>query len=414
MSRGVIKMYNLMNKNSKIAVFEKSKDQLDNSFVIIHETEEKLPIGFQDINSWLDRRQAAKHREHLRQLMAQCGCLNSEGFIKITHATSLNDTFWVKSENENATWETVSLYRNEFNEVISKISFEGTGLFGIDFSTTTPEFSTEGSFEKCWKREENGIYLYKRGSMGARNAGLEPYSEVYACQIGKILCKNFVDYSLTTLHKRTASKCELFTNEENGFIPLSNIFQRRVTPREMLEYYSSIGSEDAFRRMVVFDAVTFNTDRHMGNHGVIFDNDSLTVKCMAPVFDNNQSLLPYAEEQDFQQVGSYVESKIPHIGEDFINIAKAVMSPAIRSDLINLHGFRFSYIDSDRFSKERLYTIEKIINTQISGILDKNKMYTVEVFPKQESVLSKLHNYQGQISLSRTENLTEKKIQIEK
>lgn len=407
-------MYNLMNKNSKIAVFEKSKDQLDNSFVMIHETEEKLPIGFRDINSWLDRRQAAKHREHLRQLMAQCGCLNSEGFIKITHATSLNDTFWVKSENENATWETVSLYRNEFNEVISKISFEGTGLFGIDFSTTTPEFSTEGSFEKCWKREENGIYLYKRGSMGARNAGLEPYSEVYACQIGKILCKNFVDYSLTTLHKRTASKCELFTNEENGFIPLSNIFQRRVTPREMLEYYSSIGSEDAFRRMVVFDAVTFNTDRHMGNHGVIFDNDSLTVKCMAPVFDNNQSLLPYAEEQDFQQVGSYVESKIPHIGEDFVNIAKAVMPPAIRSDLINLHGFKFSYIDSDRFSKERLYTIEKIINTQISGILDKNKMYTVEVFPKQESVLSKLHNYQGQISLSRTENLTEKKIQIEK
>jgi len=403
-----------MNKNSKIAVFEKSKDQLDNSFVMIHETEEKLPIGFRDINSWLDRRQAAKHREHLRHLMAQCGCLNSEGFIKITHATSLNDTFWVKSENENATWETVSLYRNEFNEVISKISFEGTGLFGIDFSTTTPEFSTEGSFEKCWKREENGIYLYKRGSMGARNAGLEPYSEVYACQIGKILCRNFVDYSLTTLHKRTASKCELFTNEENGFIPLSNIFQRRVTPREMLEYYSSFGSEDAFRRMVVFDAVTFNTDRHMGNHGVIFDNDSLTVKYMAPVFDNNQSLLPYAEEQDFQQVGSYVESKIPHIGEDFVNIAKAVMSPAIRSDLINLHGFKFSYIDSDRFSKERLYTIEKIINTQISGILDKNKMYTVEVFPKQESVLSKLHNYQGQISLSRTENLTEKKIQIEK
>ena len=79
MSRGVIKMYNLMNKNSKIAVFEKSKDQLDNSFVIIHETEEKLPIGFQDINSWLDRRQAAKHREHLRQLMAQCGCLNKIG-----------------------------------------------------------------------------------------------------------------------------------------------------------------------------------------------------------------------------------------------------------------------------------------------------------------------------------------------
>lgn len=389
-------MYNLMNKNSRVAVFEKSKDQLDNGFVMISEIKEKLPIGFQDINSWLDKRQAAKHREHLRQLMAQCGCLNSEGFIKITHATSLNDTFWVKSADEDVSWETVSLYRNEFNEVISRISFEGTGLFGIDFSTTTPEFSTEGSFEKCWKREADNIYLYKRGSTGARNAGLEPYSEFYAGQIGKIICKDFVDYSLTTLHKKTASKCELFTDEKNGFVSLSTLFQRRVTPREMLEYYSSIGSEDAFRRMIVFDAVTFNTDRHMGNHGVTFDNDSLTVKRMAPVFDNNQSLLPYAEDEDFQQIGIYLESKIPRIGDDFVNIAKAVMTSEIRSDLINLQGFKFSYVESDRFSRQRLLAIEKIINRQIGGILNKNKLYTVNVFPKQESVLSKLHNYKEQ------------------
>lgn len=386
-------MYNLMNKNSQVAVFQKSKDQLDNGFVMISERKEKLPIGFHDINSWLDKRQAAKHREHLRRLMAQCGCLNSEGFIKITHATSLNDTFWVKDADEDVSWEAVSLYQNEFNEVISRISFEGTGLFGIDFSTTTPEFSTEGSFEKCWKRETDNIFLYKRGSTGARNAGLEPYSEFYAGQVGKIICKDFVDYSLTTLHKKTASKCELFTDEQNGFVSLSTLFQRRMTPREMLEYYSSIGSEDAFRRMVIFDAVTFNTDRHMGNHGVIFDNDSLTVKRMAPVFDNNQSLLPYAEDEDFQQIGIYLESKIPRIGDDFVNIAKAVMTSEIRSDLINLHGFKFSYVESDRFSRQRLLAIEKIINRQIGGILDKNKLYTVNVFSKQEFALNEVHNY---------------------
>lgn len=387
-------MYNLMNKNIQVAVFQKSKDQLDNGFVMISERKEKLPIGFHDINSWLDKRQAAKHREHLRRLMAQCGCLNSEGFIKITHATSLNDTFWVKDADEDVSWEAVSLYQNEFNEVISRISFEGTGLFGIDFSTTTPEFSTEGSFEKCWKRETDNIFLYKRGSTGERNAGLEPYSEFYAGQIGKIICEDFVNYSLTTLHKKTASKCKLFTDEQNGFVSLSTLFQRRMTPREMLEYYSSIDSEDAFRRMVVFDAVTFNTDRHMGNHGVIFDNDSLTVKRMAPVFDNNQSLLPYAEDEDFQQIGIYLESKIPRIGDDFVNIAKAVMTSEIRSDLINLHGFKFSYVESDRFSRQRLLAIEKIINRQIGGILDKNKLYTVNVFSKQEFALNEVHNYE--------------------
>lgn len=407
-------MYNLMNKNSQIAVFEKSKDQLDNGFTMISEIKEKLPVGFQNINSWLDKRQAAKHREHLRKLMAQCGCLNSEGFIKITHATSLNDTFWVKVSEEDATWEDVSLYRNEFNEVISRISFEGTGLFGIDFSTTTPEFSTEGSFEKCWRREEDKIYLYKRGSMGARNAGLEPYSEFYAGQIGKIICKDFVDYSLTTLHKKAASKCKLFTDEENGFVPLSTLFGRHMTPRELLEYYSSIGSEDAFRRMIVFDAVTFNTDRHMGNHGVIFDADSLMIKRMAPVFDNNQALLPYAEAEDFSQIGTYLKSKIPRIGEDFVNIAKAVISSEIRSDLINLQGFRFSYVESDRFSKQRLSALEKIINDQIRGILDKSKLYTVDVFPEDVSVLNKLHNYKEQVREYQPENMEAKRDEIEK
>ncbi|MBD5455814.1 MAG: HipA protein [Lachnospiraceae bacterium] len=375
-------MYYLMNKNNQIAVFEKSEGKLINGFTLISAIKEKLPLGFQDLDTWLDKRQAAKHREHLRQLMAQCGCLSSEGFIRITHATSLNDTFWVKEAAEKVTWEEISLYRNEFNEVISKISFEGTGLFEIDFSTTTPEFSTEGCFEKCWKREDNNIYLYKRGSTGARNAGLEPYSEFYAGQIGRILCKDFVDYSLTTLHKKTASKCILFTSEEDGFTSLSNLFQRRMTPNEMLEYYSRIGSEDAFRRMIVFDAVTFNTDRHMGNHGVIFDNDTLTVKRMAPVFDNNQSMLPYAEEDDFLHIADYLKSKIPRIGEDFVNIAKAAMTSEIRSDLINLQGIKFSYADSSRFTRQRLSAIEKIINDQIRGILDKNKLYTVDVFPK--------------------------------
>lgn len=55
-------MYILMNKDSEVAEFDRSKDQLDGGFTIISAEKEKLPIGFQDINTWLDKRQAAKHR----------------------------------------------------------------------------------------------------------------------------------------------------------------------------------------------------------------------------------------------------------------------------------------------------------------------------------------------------------------
>lgn len=367
-------MYYLMNKDNIVAKFEKSDDILDNEFHMIDSEQNKMPLGFEDINIWLERRQAAKHREHLKKLMAECGCLSSEGFVRVTHATSLNDSFWVKNESEDIKWEQVSLYKNEFDDVISKISFEGNGLYGIEFSTTTPEFSTEGSFEKCWKREKDGIYLYKRGSVGARNAGLEPFSECYAAQIAKILCRKFVDYEITSLHKKTASKCKLFTSEEEGFASFAAFFSKKVSPREMLEFYSKLGCENDFRRMIVFDAVTLNTDRHYGNHGVVFKNDTMKICGMAPIFDYNQAFLPYAENTDFENQEEYLKMIEPKIGDDFVAIAKSLLTSDIRADLINMHGVHLEYLPDERFTVERLKMIEKIMNLQIAKILDKGKM----------------------------------------
>ena len=42
---------------------------------------------------------------------------------------------------------------NETTVIISKTAFE-KGLHGLKLSTTSPEFTSEGSFEKCWIREK--------------------------------------------------------------------------------------------------------------------------------------------------------------------------------------------------------------------------------------------------------------------
>ncbi len=179
-----------------------------------------------------------------------------------------------------------------------------------------------------------------------------------------------------------ASKCELFTSEKIGFAPLSLIAKKKMTPREILDYYTSIGSEDAFRRMIIFDAITFNTDRHMGNYGVIFDTDTLKVIGMAPVFDENLSLLPYAEEEDFKNIGAYMKTREPAIGEDFVQLAKALLSAPIRAELINLKDFQFEILESEKFPVNRVKILEELVHRQINGILDKSKLYTVDVFPE--------------------------------
>lgn len=388
-------MYYLMNKDKIVATFRKGSDPLADDFQMTKAEQDALPIGFQDINSWLENRQVGKRKKHIREIMAECGCLSVEGYIKITHGTTLNDTFWVKSEDESVQWDRVSLFTNEFDDVIARISFEGSGLYGKEFSTTTPEFSTEGSFEKCWIRENDKIYLYKRGSSGAGNAGLEPFSEVYSSQLGRELCKSVIPYDLSRLHGKIASKCELFTSEKVGFAPLSLVVRKKMTPREMLEYYASMGSEDSFRRMIIFDAITFNTDRHMGNHGVIFNTDTLKIIGIAPIFDENLSMLPYAEERDFANIGAYIKTREPAIGTDFIQVAKALLTPAIRADLINLKDFHFTIFESDKFPASRVRTLEKIISRQIDGLLDKSKLYTADVFP--ESAIAKLKSNQRTI-----------------
>lgn len=54
--------------------------------------------------------------------------------------------------------------------------------------------------------------------------------------------------------------------------------------------------------MIVLDALILNTDRHMGNYGFIVDNRTMQIKRMAPMFDHNQALLPYAEQESFQNL----------------------------------------------------------------------------------------------------------------
>lgn len=131
-----------------------------------------------------------------------------------------------------------------------------------------------------------------------------------------------------------------FTNEQYGFAPTYKCIGVEAGIAQTLQYFSSIGSENAFRRMLVLDALIVNTDRHKGNYG-IFQTDTLQPIKMAPVFDHNQSLLPYAMEDDFRDLDSYLSEKFTNRYRLFRNCSHGNDSD-IRSDLRNLQDFEFS------------------------------------------------------------------------
>ena len=367
--------YELMNKDRVVLRFEASQKADD--FPVSEMLEpDGLPFGFTDMRDFLAQRRAPKHRAHIERLLRLCQCDTLWGFLNVTHALSLNDTFWCRPADSDLCWGRVSLFHGEFNEVIARIAFEG-GLRGEVFSSTSPEFSTDGSFAKCWKVVEGRISLLKTGSRGTHNSGLEPYSEVLACQLGRALGLPTVDYALASVRDREggrrmpASLCSLFTSEDVGFVPARRLLETPYPSMgRLLELYEGVGAGEQFRRLIVLDAIAVNPDRHIGNHGMLFDANTLKLLGMAPVFDNNMALCPYACDSDLDDLPRWAAMELrPKIGDDFNLVAHALLTPPIRRDLRDLSDFRFDRTKAPNFPAERFDALEELVHTQVIAVL---------------------------------------------
>ncbi len=358
--------YYLMNKDVIVAEVEMTESYGEERFVLNKQTDDYLPYGFRDMNHWLEGRQAAKHRRHLAELMKTCECYKKSGFISMTRCASLTDSFWVKRADDTLNWADVNLYENKFDDVVARIAFDGTGLYGQKFSPTTPELSTSGSFEKCWVRDNGGIALVKRGTEGACNSGMEPYSEALCSQLGDALGYRHVPYKVMRYHDKLASKCPVFTDADRGFVNMAAYTEKEAFVETMLELCSSLGCEDDFRRMLIFDAVTVNVDRHSGNYGFVVDNATGEVQGLAPLFDHNLALFPYLMEQD--DVEEYYRGQGPKLGGDFIETARAVLTPELRADLVNLKSFEYED-PGEGFPAWKLRLCNELKDRQIKAIL---------------------------------------------
>ena len=113
-------MYYLMNKDNIVLTFQtnpKPEMSEDVSFSVVKQ-EGSAPYGFQSITAWIESRKASKHNAHLKDIMKRLGCDDNESFIRITHAVGINDTFWIKNDDEDVAWKNVSLYQNPFSELL--------------------------------------------------------------------------------------------------------------------------------------------------------------------------------------------------------------------------------------------------------------------------------------------------------
>lgn len=367
-------MYQLMNRDTAVATFDFDKASGGNVATLLAVCH-KLPYGCteQTFSAWLANRYAAKHRGTIDTYLREKGIDSVKKVIDITHGLSLNDTFWVRKPLEYMCWQDVSLYMNKFDEVVEAFAFVGEDMPSLHFPSTSPSLGTDGNFAKCWKREPSGVFLYKRGSEGGLDKGLEPYNETLASYVYKALDCG-IPYVLVDYRGKKASKCRLFSNEHFGFVQYGMVFRDPFLANlySVEDFYRKNDWYDQLAEMLVADAIVFNIDRHTGNFGFMFDTESLELNQPALCFDYNLALFPREIATDFADVNSFICKAKPKLGDDFVTVAKDHLTDTLRNELLNLRGFEYPDISDEVFPKLRIDWLTQLSNQQIDKILGKD------------------------------------------
>ena len=372
--------YSLRLYDDELLTFSLHKEGLSGLVAKVLAVNEKhralFPLGLDvtdvGIAKWLSSRIIPKNRTFVGEILAQLGLTidDTKGIIDVCRGLSLNDSYWVVPQGFDGKFADYNLYENRFSEVLSLVAYTGNAGSHEAF-TTSPEFTTNGMLPKAWRYiEGDGIWLYKGGTSGGANTGKEPYSEYYAYQIAERMGINAVYYDLENWKGILASKCKLFTDIDTSFVPTGRIVVSGGI-QACLDYYETISREalEDFKDMLVFDAVTYNDDRHFGNFGVLWDNHSGKVIGAAPIFDNGRSLFSEAMPSYFENIGEYAKTRTNPYNVSYDTICREIMGDRQRRKLRKLMDFAFMRHPTLNLPEERLAAIEKQIRLRAGELL---------------------------------------------
>ena len=336
-----------------------------------------LELTNEGLQRWLQKRVIPKSRAFVHEILKSLNLSANDlkGIIDICKGLSLNDCYWVVPTDFNGTFSEFNLYENKFDKILSLIAYTGVANVSTHF-TSSPGLTTNGNLPKGWRVLSDGKrYLFKGGSSGAVNTGMEPYSEFYAYQIANAMGLNAVPYQLGMWKGMLSSYSELFTDINTSYVPIGRVVQNGGL-QAVLEYYRKLGNMyyDELCSMLVFDAVIYNDDRHFGNFGLMRDNHTGEILRPAPVFDNGYSLFNFAMEDDFKDLKSYASTRVSATGAKHDDIAQIVMGQKQREQLRKLINFEFEPHKPNKakvkFSAKRRKQLERFIQYRVRELLE--------------------------------------------
>jgi len=315
--------YTLMHKNICVADIDIDEDtavilSVDNITAkehlplgVVHPLRHQETVDKAALNKWWTGRSIPASRMGINDALETLGIHNSQMLLTKCLGLSLSDHYWVRPVGNDMTWESVNFFDNNFSDDIGDVLF-GTTVKSISFDYSSPDNTSDGNLQKRWKIIDAKRCLLKSGSKPYRQ---QPFNEVIASAILDKLGIDHIPYTLMWIDDKPYSVCENFVTKHTELISAARLLQIRPKENNENEYLHvvnickelGIDIVPMLDRMIVFDYIIANEDRHFGNFGLLRDPDTLEWLGAAPLFDNGTSL--WYDRQTFQFLTDEIKCK---------------------------------------------------------------------------------------------------------
>jgi hypothetical protein len=266
----------------------------------------RAPIGLfadettavQRLNDWWEKRTIPEARPGLFEALSVLGVSAPLELLEKNHGLSLSDQYWIKDTGSSLAWEEINYFNNPFSDDVGRLFFGGKAASRYP-DLNSPDNSSDGNLPKRWIVRNGKRILLKAGGL----LNQEPYNEVIAAELYSRLVspEEYVAYWLFEDDQHTYSACENMLSDREEYVPA--LFVQRLLPYDerpdseasfdhFVKCCELLGIADASKRlskMLAFDYLLANHDRHLRNFGLIRNVDDLTWR-VAPLFDSGSSL----------------------------------------------------------------------------------------------------------------------------